>query len=34
MGDREREEKKGAHGRVSGLSMNLEKKRESCKERN
>ena len=38
MGDREREERKGAHGWVSGLSMNLErkkkKKREGCKERN
>ena len=34
MGDREREERKGAHGWVSGLSMNLERKREGCKERN
>ena len=44
MGDREREERKGAHGWVSGLSMNLErekkkkkkkkKEKKGCKERN
>lgn len=34
MGEREREERKEAHGWVSGLSMNLKGKREGCKERN
>ena len=34
MGDREREERKERTGGYLGLSMNLKRKREGCKERN